>query len=324
MSGLPSPADVAEKLLEASIVGSFTKIGINARRRLGDFGDITTDLSGQVAIVTGATSGIGKATASGLMALGADVHVTSRSKERADQAADELELAAESGSATGHSLDTANFESIKAFVAEIQLETTRVDMLLHNAGALTNDYRTNERGTELTLASHLIGPYLLTKELKSTLSFGARVLWMSSGGMYTQKLDVDSIEMSEEDFRGAVAYAKAKRGQVELVSYLAPQWAPEISMHAMHPGWVDTAGVDSGLPGFGKVMGPLLRSAEQGADTMVWLAATGGGDAAPGQFWLDRQPRGTTYLPWTSTDDKERQRLVEWLDLMTLPAALET
>jgi hypothetical protein len=101
------------------------------------------------------------------------------------------------------------------------------------------------------------------------------------------------------------------------VAYLGPRWAPEVIMHSMHPGWVDTAGVDSGLPGFGKVMGPLLRSAEQGADTMIWLAATGAGDAAPGQFWLDRRPRRTVYLPGSGTTDAERCRLVEWLDRMT-------
>lgn len=320
---LPTFTQVADRVLEATIVGSFTKLGINARQRLHEFDQPSTDLSGQVAIVTGATSGIGKATAAGLMRLGAEVHVTSRSQERAEEAAAELNGQAEGGSAVGRALDTSDFDSILDFANYVASLGSGVDMVIHNAGALTGEYRTNGRGTEVTLASHLIGPYLLTKELRPHLNPNARVIWMSSGGMYSQKLDVDSIELSEDSYSGAVAYAKAKRGQVELVTHLGPEWAPEVRMHVMHPGWVDTPGVDSGIPGFGKVMGPLLRTAEQGADTMVWLAATGGGNESPGQFWLDRQPRGTSYLPWTACTKEERQKLVEWLELKTLPAALE-
>ncbi len=105
--------------------------------------------------------------------------------------------------------------------------------------------------------------------------------------------------------------------QVELVAQLGPTWAPEIVMHAMHPGWVDTPGVEASLPRFGKIMGPILRDADQGADTMVYLAATGGGDEKPGQFWHDRRPRRTWYLPKTKPDPNERARLVEWLDEVT-------
>ncbi len=300
--------------LEGSIVASFSKIGFDARRRLYDLSDSSDDLTGQVAIVTGGTSGIGRATAKGLVDLGATVHLTSRSQERADQTAAELNGEQARGHATGHSLDTGDFASIDGFAAAMIAEESSIDILINNAGALTSDYRTDTRGVELTLSTHLIGPYRLTKALRPHLSDGARVIFMSSGGMYTQKLDVDSIEMAQDEYRGAVAYARAKRGQVELVTHLGSTWAPQANLHAVHPGWVDTAGVDAGLPGFGKIMGPVLRTAEQGADTTIWLAANGANGAAPGQFWLDRSPRRTVYLPGTGTDTAERQRLVEWLD----------
>ena len=317
--------EAVDRILEATIVPSFTSIGYEARARLHHWSDIDVDLTGQRAVVTGGTSGIGKATAARLVQLGAEVNITSRSQDRADEAAAELNDDQEGdGVAIGRHLDTGDFDSINRFSAEIAELDGGVDMLINNAGALTSKYDTDERGTELTLSTHLIGPYLLLTNLRPHLVHGARVLFMSSGGMYTQKLDVEHIEMSEKSYKGAIAYARAKRGQVEMVSYLAPKWAPDVIMHSVHPGWVDTAGVDAGLPGFGKVMGPLLRSAEQGADTMVWLAATGGGDVEPGNFWLDREPRGTSYIPGTGTDDAERQRLIEWLDLMTLPGHVET
>ncbi len=320
MMKLPSPADAADTLLEVSIVGSFTKIGYGVRSRTANWSDSPADLTGQTAVVTGSTSGIGNATAVGLLELGADVAVTSRSDERAAEAAAKLNQGDYRGTARGFALDTSNFASIHDFVDALASFAPSIDMVAHNAGALTSDYQTDDRGVELTLSSHLVGPYLLTKLLEPTLTSGARVIYMSSGGMYTQGLDVDEIEMTADSYKGAVAYARAKRGQVEMVAHLGPQRGPEVVLHSMHPGWVDTPGVDAGLPGFGKIMGPLLRSAPQGADTMVWLAATGGNGAKPGQFWLDRQPRRTAYLPGTGSTTAERKKLITWLDTQIAPA----
>lgn len=308
--------------LEATIIPSFTRIGPSVRSRLDQWSPIETHLSGRLMLITGGTSGLGKETARQLVNLGATVHLTSRSAERASEAAAELNGGPGDGVAVGQQLDTADFDSIRDLAARIELTGEGLDVLIHNAGALTDDRQTNANGIEMTLASHLVGPYALTKLLRPRLNTGAKVLWMSSGGMYTQGLDVDELEMGEDDYRGAIAYARAKRGQVELVTYLGPRWAPDVVMHAMHPGWVDTDGVAQGLPGFGKVMGPLLREPADGADTMVWLAAGGADGHEPGQFWLDRRPRSTSYLPGTGTDALERERLVEWLDLATLPVSV--
>lgn len=317
----PALSQIVDSALELTIVGSFTKIGYGARDKAFDWSHDLPDMSGQRVIITGATSGIGKATAAGIRDLGAEVHITSRSLERAQDAAFELNFESNDGAVFGHSLDTGDFDSILEFVTEIGKLDGGVDVLINNAGALSRKYKTDDRGTELTLSTHLIGPYLLMQRMLPLCNMGARILFMSSGGMYTQGLEVDDIEVSKADFKGAIAYAKAKRGQVEMVTHLAPKLAPDVILQSMHPGWVDTAGVDAGLPGFGKVMGPLLRTAEQGADTMVWLAATGG-DGKPGQFWLDREPRRTAYIPGTGTDRAERQKLIEWLDLQILPAGV--
>ncbi|MGB5755652.1 MAG: SDR family NAD(P)-dependent oxidoreductase [Acidimicrobiales bacterium] len=317
-----SARSVLDAMLEATVIGSFTKIGPAVRSRLYEWDDEVPGVAGLSVLITGGSSGLGRETARRLVEGGATVYLTSRDRARAEQVATEINAAASddsTGTAIGAELDTADPDSVKQLADRIKLETDTLDVLIHNAGALTDTYATNENDIELTLASHLVGPYALTKHLRPHLSKGARVLWMSSGGMYTQGLDVDEIEMSEDDYRGAIAYARAKRGQVELVKHLGPKWAPDVIMHTMHPGWVDTDGVAQGLPGFGRVMGPLLRDVGDGADTMVWLAAGGADDADPGLFWLDRRPRATSYLPGTGTDDDERERLVEWLDLTTLP-----
>lgn len=313
-------ASVVDTALEATIVGSFTNAGIALRRRTSDWSSFPS-MNGANVLITGGTSGIGRATAEALYELGADVILTSRSLDRARDVASAIESASDhDGSVTGAAVDTADFRSINELVDRVRSDAGSLDVLINNAGALTSDYQTNDEGMELTLASHLVGPYHLMMSLRPLMTNGSRVLWMSSGGMYTQKLDVDDLEMDEGSFRGAVAYAKAKRGQVEMVAELGPRWAPDIVMHAMHPGWVDTDGVDQGLPGFSTIMGPFLRSAEQGADTMVWLATGGADDHEPGSFFLDRAPRGIAYLPGTGATDEERAALINWLDLVTLPA----
>lgn len=314
---------VVDAALEASVLGSFTRIGPAVRSRTGDWQTVGPVLRPTRAVVTGSSSGIGRAVATGLAERGVDVVVTSRSAERADTVA--REIAAEIQIAghppaelTGLALDTAEPESIVEFTNSL-LSGPPIDVVVHNAGALTDEYRSSGFGIEATLASHLVGPHLLTDRLREQLAPGARVLFMSSGGMYTQQLDVAELEMTPADYRGAIAYARAKRGQVELVAHLGPQLAPDVIMHAMHPGWVDTDGVAQGLPGFGKVMGPLLRAPDDGADTMIWLALADLGGASPGSFFLDRAPRRRAYVPGTSTDPIERQRLMAWLDDIIAP-----
>ena len=92
--------------------------------------------------------------------------------------------------------------------------------------------------------------------------------------------------------------------------------ADEVVFHAMHPGWADTPGVEASLPTFRKIVGPLLRSAEEGADTMVWLAADEGEPAtSSGEFWLDRRRRSIHKIGKTrKTDTAERRRdLWNWV-----------
>ncbi|WP_238444456.1 SDR family NAD(P)-dependent oxidoreductase [Salsipaludibacter albus] len=305
--------DLLDGLLEATVVGSFSRIGPVVRRRLYDWEVPAADLSGREAVVTGSSSGIGREIATRLAALGAHVWVTSRSEDRAEEAA--AQVAQDSGgTTTGVAVDVGELDQVRAFADRLRTATDSVDLLVHNAGALTEDRRETSQGMEATLAAHLVGPYLLTRLLADHLAADARVLFMSSGGMYTQPLVVSRLEMDEDDYRGAVAYARAKRGQVVLAEQLAREWGPTPVVHAMHPGWAATPGVTAGLPVFDRVMGPILRPAAEAADTMVWLATADEAARTSGEFWHDRRRRGTAYLPRTSTTDRQRRRLVPWLD----------
>ena len=135
---------------------------------------------------------------------------------------------------------------------------------------------------------------------------------VSSGGMYTQALDLDDLQSARDPYRGATVYARTKRAQVVLTEEWTRRLAGRgITAHAMHPGWVDTPGIEASLPGFHRVLGPLLRTPAQGADTIVWLGAAEEPLRRPGRFWHDRRERPVTRLPGTGTTPEDALRLWE-------------
>ena len=262
-------------------------------------------------MVTGANSGIGKAIAAGLAALGARVLLTVRNRERGERARNELSAAHPGAELSVEVCDIANLRAVREFATDLTARLPRLDVVVHNAGVLPPERSETADGHELTLATHVLGPVLLTELLAPILakSPDPRVILMSSGGMYTQALPADDPEYRNGPYRGATAYARSKRIQVALTPILADRWAAHgISVYCMHPGWADTPGVADSLPVFRMLASPLLRSPEQGADTAVWLAET---KPAPptGRFWHDRRQRPEHYLPITRERNDDRRRL---------------
>ena len=146
---------------------------------------------------------------------------------------------------------------------------------------------------------------------------------MSSGGMYAAGLTVSELQMTADKYNGTKQYALAKRAQVTLNEMWAERFGESgIHFHALHPGWADTPGVDASLPTFSKLMGPLLRTPAQGADTLVWLAADDVALASNGKFWLDRRQRSIHKLPSTKESDTPERRAELW-DWVALTAGIE-
>ena len=137
-----------------------------------------------------------------------------------------------------------------------------------------------------------------------------RVILVSSGGMYSQKLKVKELEQPPQPFDGVLAYARVKRAMVVLNRlWCKPLRKQGISAHCMHPGWADTPGVKSSIPGFWKVTQKILRNAEEGADTTLWLAACDVAHDTPGLFWFDRKPRSEYLIPGKKSSRDEEQKL---------------
>lgn len=318
-AGTMNVRDIADAALEAPIITSFTKIGYHARRKLDDWSDLGDyDFTEQVVVLTGATSGLGRCAAQIFAEQGATIVVVGRSADRNQGVVGELIASTGNGRISQVPCDTGEYDEVRKLADRVLTDHDRLDVLIHNAGALTAERHDASDGTEQTIASQVVGPFLLTSLLLDRLSESApsRVITMSSGGMYTAGLTVDQLEMPADEYKGTEQYARAKRAQVTLTEMWAERCADRgVSFQAMHPGWADTPGVEAALPGFRKFMGPLLRDADQGADTLVWLA----GDDEPlshnGGFWLDRRLRSIHKLPTTKKTDtpERRERLWNWV-----------
>ena len=300
-------ATMVDEALEATVVGSFSSIGPALRSRTAGWTP-PPRMDGSRVLVTGATSGLGLATAIGVARLGADVVLTARGHDRAEQAVRRILEEVPGADVTYLLADMGEFDQVRGLADEFLSAHDRLDVLVHNAGALTGRRTVTGSGLELTVASQVAAPFLLTGLLLPALARGvpSRVVQVSSGGMYTQRFDLDTLEMGPDDYDGTTAYARAKRAQLVLLH----EWVRRTGdsgtvFHAMHPGWADTPGIRESLPGFAKVMGPLLRTPDQGADTAVWLAAAPEAVRCTGGFWLDRRPRWEHKVPWTRLPEAE-------------------
>jgi NAD(P)-dependent dehydrogenase (short-subunit alcohol dehydrogenase family) len=304
-----------DTVLDRAVVPGYTKIGYWVRRTGWAPDDPRPgSLAGQRALVTGASSGLGQAAAEGLARLGATVHLLVRDEAKGRRVLEELRADLPDADLHLEVCDVSDLADVRRFADDLTARVDRLDVLVHNAGALPPERTEAPGGHELTVALHVLGPLLMTELLLPVLrGHDARVVLVTSGGMYTQKLPVRDPDYERGEYRGTVAYARSKRMQVALAPLMQQRWSSAgLRVHVMHPGWADTPGVASSLPVFRTVTGPLLRDAVQGADTVVWLAAT---EPRPegGRLWMDRAERPAHYRAKTRESAAEREQMWAWV-----------
>ncbi|MBX3129050.1 MAG: SDR family NAD(P)-dependent oxidoreductase [Polyangiaceae bacterium] len=305
---------VFDRLLLPGLFG-FTRLGYLRAAR--NFAPLDDDLTGRVVIVTGATSGLGRAAAERLAALGARVVLVGRDSTKCAAVERELRAQVDGARLDMEVADLASMREVRALAGRLLEKFPAIHVLVNNAGVLLDDREVTSEGLERTLATNLLGHYLLTNELLPRLSESApaRIVNVTSGGMYTQGVKVADLQMEREPYDGVVAYARSKRGQVLLTEHWATALVGRgVMVNAMHPGWAETPGVERSLPRFRRAMARLLRTPEQGADTIVWLAAARQAERETGKLWLDRAPHPAHVLPWTRQSEAERRAFVAALD----------
>ncbi|MGH0031957.1 MAG: SDR family NAD(P)-dependent oxidoreductase [Myxococcota bacterium] len=298
-------------IVDPLIVPSFDRTGFRIHSLAFDPADLDVDLSGRRCLVTGANSGIGFETALALADLGADVVLLCRNRERGEDAARRIREQTGNTRALCQVLDVSDLAAVREIAP--RLASGPVDVLVHNAGVLPDERQETRDGLELTFATHVAGPFLLTRLLRPQLekSPDARVVWVSSGGMYTRRLDVrDPSWTKRSRYDGVLAYAETKRAQVVLSELFADAFAgTSVKSNAMHPGWAETPSVRSSLPRFYEITRRILRTPAEGADTVVWLAACPRLRDTTGKFFLDRAERRTHLLPTTRETAADREAL---------------
>ncbi|MCX2981081.1 SDR family NAD(P)-dependent oxidoreductase [Halieaceae bacterium IMCC14734] len=298
-----------------SALSLFTKRGY--RRGSKHWNPVSAYMGDSHVVITGATAGLGKATAEAMARKHAHLTLVVRDSARGAELVDELKTTTGNQNIALEIADLSLMADVDALVKRLITGKKPIDVLVNNAGALFNPRKVTSEGLEQSFALLLLSPFRLTEGLYPLLakSGGGRVINVVSGGMYSQKVQVDDLQNEVGKYSGSAAYARAKRALMIKTEQWAEDWADDnIVVNAMHPGWADTPGVQSALPEFRALTRPFLRSAEEGADTIVWLSCATEADALSGHLFLDREPRTTHLMSATKESADEREQLRTLLD----------
>lgn len=236
-------------------------------------------MDNQIALVTGANSGTGKATAMAFVKMGIHVVMLCRSKERGEAALQEV-LAQGGGSAELMLCDLASMESIRSFCAAFSARYKRLDILVNNAGVITLDRQETADGLELQFGVNHIGHFLLTTTLLPLIkaTADARIVIVASGAHKIGNLDFDNIPM-EKGYSVFASYGRAKLCNVLFMKELAKRLrGSDTTVNCVHPGAVGSNMGVNRETGFGKSIMKLLRpfflTPEEGARTAVYVATS--------------------------------------------------
>ena len=274
-----------DSLLDLSVAPGYTKVGYRLRG-LSWSSATAGHLTEGAALVTGASSGLGEAACEGLARAGARVHMLVRDLERGGAARERIRSRLESDSHLElRSCDLADLAAVRHFARRFAADERRLDVLVQQRGAVAGR-ATADRGRVRAGVRHQrararsCSPSLLVEPLR--LGHHPRVINVSSGGMYTARLDVDDLQLDEREFDGPSFYAHTKRAEVALTEVWAngSRTSGSVAIHASRLG--RHAGPCSVTPRFHRLMRPLLRDSHEGADTIVWLATDARGRGLPG------------------------------------------
>lgn len=254
---------------------------------------------GRLAIVTGASGGIGRATARALGLAGADVVLAVRNVEKGESVAQELRAEHPEGSHTVAELDTSDLSSVRTFADQYQAR--HVDILVLNAGIGGTRTRTESAdGHELVTATNYLGHFALTALLLDSLRRASRARVVALGSLVAQNARVNPDDLNlQRRWSSGRAYGASKLALVMFARELqrrstAAEWG--LNAHAAHPGWAATGIFPPGvLTGVGQFAGGtfrVLQSAADGAQPVVFCAASR--QAAAGGYYGPIGPFGTS------------------------------
>ena len=252
-------------------------------------------MAGRTVLVTGGTSGIGRATALGLAAMGAHLAITGRDRERTEDAAREIRGAG-GGQVDVFVADLSAQSQVRRLAAEVLERLPRIDVLVNNAGGFWNTRHVTADGLERTFALNHLAPFLLTSLLLGRLkrTAPARVVTVSSNVQAHGRIDFDDLQ-AERSYSGARAYNQSKLANVLFTYELARRLeGTAVTANALHPGLVRTSfGAED--PGavqrlFVPFVRPFMKAPARGAATSIQLASAPGLEHVTGRFFAGGKP----------------------------------
>jgi retinol dehydrogenase-12 len=269
---------------------------------------VPADLTGRTCLVTGASAGIGLATARALARLGARVVMAVRNPEKGERARRAV------AEATGREaelavVDVASRESVRSFARDLARRHPRLDVLVNNAGIWSERRRLGPDGVELVWATNVLGYFQVTDLLLPLLEGAGRARVVNVASQLAGGLDLADVQFERRPWSGRAAYAQSKQADRMLTWALARRLAGTgITANAMHPGFVATEifGKSGGLASLAASVYSKLRgrSPDEGADTVVWLAASPEVEGRSGLYWIGRRQR-----PCPFHDEKTEEAL---------------
>ncbi len=293
--------------------------------------DMSWDIGSKRVLITGGTSGIGRATVEELARRGAEVIFTARSPAAGDAVVAEVEAATGTSSTSHRELHLDSLDSVRGFAATFRADFDRLDVVINNAGVVMTKRRATQDGLESTFGVNHLGHFQLINELLPLLqaSAPARIVIVASDAhKFVKGLDFDNLQTETGRFglvRGMAAYSRSKLANMLHTRELSRRLSPEeVTVNCVHPGAVRTRlGRDGEESRLGEMLWPVVSrfvlTPEKGALTSVWAASAPELSGVSGEYLVKQKiasPRKT------ALDDAAAARL--WAaseELVAAPSA---
>ena len=276
-------------------------------------------MESKVVLITGGTSGIGRAAATALAAMGAEVVVTGRSRERGELAVEEIRDTSGNARVSLMLADLAVQAEVRGLAEEFRDRYDRLDVLVNNAGIIQSKRTQTPDGIELTLAVNHLAPFLLTNLLLDLLKKSApsRIITVSSEARRGAKIDFEDLQ-SERRYRPFKVYGMTKLANILFTYELAERLeGTGVVANSLHPGGVNT-NFGNNNRSFGtlifRAFKPFMRTPERGADTVVYLAVSPEAGKITGRYLTDRKVVSSFQDPH---DEVMQKRLWEVSEALT-------
>lgn len=285
---------------------------------------LNTSMQGKVCIVTGANSGIGKATSLGLAQMGATVVMVCRERTKGEEAQNEIKTKSGNDAIDLLLADLSSQDSIRQLVENFLQHYTQLHVLVNNAGGVNLSRRVTVDGFEMTFAVNYLAPFLLTNLLLDKLkaSAPARIVNVSSESHQSAYIKMDDLQL-EKKYRLMRAYGQSKLALVLFTYELARRLqGTGVTANCLHPGFVATNIGQSGVGRVGRSIVKLIFSSlgispEEGAKTSIYLASSPDIEGVTGKYFVKSIP--VRSAPISYDESLQRQLWEESAKLVNLP-----